>query len=427
MSANATFSATVFVGRSLKSWKTTPILRRSFGTRPRASRATSSPSTTTRPLLGSSSRMRRRMSVDFPAPDEPTRKTKSAASIARSTSRSANVPFGKRLLTSSSVITGATLPLRYVSSTVRKSEQADSTQRGDHTGRMRKNTTPFGDEVVLGGRLVATGRTLRARFRARAAVSRAGALPDRELRLGRAGRGEGRDRGDLRVAGGHDLHAHRRAPENADLVERRADNDAGRGDEEHFLDALVDDLDRSDVAGLRSERGEDDALPAAALRRKLIDGCALAVPIRGDREHLGARPDDAHADDPIALPEANAGDALGRTAHRSGVALLERDALALLGREQDAVALVRRRDPRELVALPEGDRDEARAADVGVLLQGRLLDEALAGRHDEELGRARLAQRHERGDALALLHRLEDVLDRRALRRPARIRHRVPL
>ena len=39
-SANATFSQTVLCESSLKSWKTTPMLRRSFGTRPRRSVST---------------------------------------------------------------------------------------------------------------------------------------------------------------------------------------------------------------------------------------------------------------------------------------------------------------------------------------------------------------------------------------------------
>ena len=46
-SANATFSQTDLRGSSLKSWNTIPILRRTFGTWRRLSRARSSPSTTT--------------------------------------------------------------------------------------------------------------------------------------------------------------------------------------------------------------------------------------------------------------------------------------------------------------------------------------------------------------------------------------------
>ena len=99
-SANATFSQTVLVGSSLKSWKTMPILRRIFGTWRRGSRARSWPSRTTSPWVASSSRMSSLMSVDLPAPDGPTRKTKSPSGMTRSTSRSASLPFGYRFVTS---------------------------------------------------------------------------------------------------------------------------------------------------------------------------------------------------------------------------------------------------------------------------------------------------------------------------------------
>ncbi len=93
-SANATFSRTERVGRSLKSWKTMPIVRRSSGTFRRGTRARSRPSTTTSPLVGSSSRIRSLRSVDLPAPDGPTRKTNSPSPRVRSTSWRAALPFG---------------------------------------------------------------------------------------------------------------------------------------------------------------------------------------------------------------------------------------------------------------------------------------------------------------------------------------------
>ena len=68
-SAKAMFSQTVLVGRSLKSWNTMPILRRTCGTFRRGSRARSSPSSDDLPCVASSSRMSSFMSVDLPAPD----------------------------------------------------------------------------------------------------------------------------------------------------------------------------------------------------------------------------------------------------------------------------------------------------------------------------------------------------------------------
>src|SRR5579884_1981028 len=76
-SAKATFCATVERGSSLKSWKTMPNLRRSLGSRRRGMRVISEPSTKMRPLEATSSRMSSRTRVDLPAPEAPTRKTKS--------------------------------------------------------------------------------------------------------------------------------------------------------------------------------------------------------------------------------------------------------------------------------------------------------------------------------------------------------------
>src|SRR5439155_25276916 len=78
--------------------------------------------------------------------------------------------------------------------------------------------------------------------------------------------------------------------------------------------------------------------------------------------------------------------------------------------------------PGEFVAFAQGDRDEARSADVRVLRKRRLLDEALARRHDQVLGRRTVAERDQRRDTLAGLHRFEDVLDWRALGGAARVR-----
>ena len=75
--ANATFSYTVLFGRSLKSWNTHPMLRRSWGTFQWLSCEMSRPATTIRPLVACSSRSRSLRKVDFPEPDGPTRKTNS--------------------------------------------------------------------------------------------------------------------------------------------------------------------------------------------------------------------------------------------------------------------------------------------------------------------------------------------------------------
>src|SRR5919201_536402 len=65
--------------------------------------------------------------------------------------------------------------------------------------------------------------------------------------------------------------------------------------------------------------------------------------------------------------------------------------------------------------------------DVAVLGERRLLHEALAGRHHQVRQRRTFPDRDERRYPLAGLHRLEDVLDRSALRGAARVRELVGL
>ena len=88
-SANATFSYTVLLVRSLKSWKTEPMLRRRYGTFHDDSVAMSLPATKIRPCSGDSSLFTRRRNVDLPEPDAPTRKTNSPFSTSTVASLSA--------------------------------------------------------------------------------------------------------------------------------------------------------------------------------------------------------------------------------------------------------------------------------------------------------------------------------------------------
>src|SRR2546423_15456256 len=109
------------------------------------------------------------------------------------------------------------------------------------------------------------------------------ALLQAESRLRGPRRREGRDRRDLRLAGGDRVDALGRAAEHPDLIHRDADHDAGRRDEEDLLALLVDDLDGRDVPRLRGDRGEDHALPATVVRREVLDLRPLAVAVLRDR------------------------------------------------------------------------------------------------------------------------------------------------
>ncbi|CPU65818.1 Uncharacterised protein [Mycobacteroides abscessus] len=90
-SANATFSNTVLLGSRRKSWNTTPIWRRSFGTFQLDIDPRSRPATKTLPFVGRSSRRTRCRHVDLPEPDAPTRKTNSPRRTSNDTSSTAGL------------------------------------------------------------------------------------------------------------------------------------------------------------------------------------------------------------------------------------------------------------------------------------------------------------------------------------------------
>src|SRR6185369_11187235 len=168
-------------------------------------------------------------------------------------------------------------------------------------------------------------------------AGRDGSAGQVELRLRRPRHGERRYRRDLRLPDGHDLDAHRRAAKSAHLLERCADHDSIRCDEKDLLGALVDHLDRGDVAGLRGQRREDHPLATTALRRELRDGGPLAEAVLSYGERLGPGPGDPHADDLVALLQPDAGDTLRLPAHRPGIRSFESDRFALPRGEEDAV------------------------------------------------------------------------------------------
>ena len=85
----ATFSRIVFRLRSLKSWKTTPIARRSSGICPSGMAVTFRPPTRIWPWEGSSSRKTSFRKVVLPAPEGPVRKQNSPFCTASVTSERA--------------------------------------------------------------------------------------------------------------------------------------------------------------------------------------------------------------------------------------------------------------------------------------------------------------------------------------------------
>src|SRR5699024_9417286 len=78
--AKATLAKTVLFGSRRKSWNTVPIPRRRYGTFQLGIFTTDFPAMWIRPAVGTSSRRMRRMTVDLPEPEAPTRNTNSPRS-----------------------------------------------------------------------------------------------------------------------------------------------------------------------------------------------------------------------------------------------------------------------------------------------------------------------------------------------------------
>src|SRR3954447_16582740 len=102
----ATLSYTVRFGSSLKSWNTTPMLRRSRGTFLRGIERSSWPEMRISPSCASSSFISSRMQVDLPQPVGPTRKTNSPRPIRSETRSTPTEPPSYSLVTSRNSTTG---------------------------------------------------------------------------------------------------------------------------------------------------------------------------------------------------------------------------------------------------------------------------------------------------------------------------------
>ena len=84
----------------------------------------------------------------------------------------------------------------------------------------------------------------------------------------------------------------------------------------------------------------------------------------------------SHADDLVLVAQADALDAARGAAHRAHLLLGEADGAPLARGQQDVVLAVGEADLDEAIAVVDGERDDARRADVGERLERGLLDHA---------------------------------------------------
>ncbi len=95
---------------------------------------------------------------------------------------------------------------------------------------------------------------------------------------------------------------------------------------------------------------------------------------------------DGGSDDVVSLAEGDAAVAGGGAAHGAEILLVEADGLAVVGGEEDDLLTVGDARGDELVVLLDVDGDDAAGHDVGEVLEGGLLDGAVAGGEEDVLG-----------------------------------------
>src|SRR6185312_3223283 len=150
------------------------------------------------------------------------------------------------------------------------------------------------------------------------------------------------------------------APEDGDLIHRRAHQRAGGADQHDLLPGH--DLERRDgravaIGGLQ----RDDTLAAPAMLRKLRQRRQFAVAGSRCGENV-ALADDDQGDQLLALTQLDAAHAGGLAPHRPYFGLGEANRLAAAGHEDDLALSIGERDPDQPVVVGQIHGDDAAGA-----------------------------------------------------------------
>src|SRR5204863_6685602 len=118
----------------------------------------------------------------------------------------------------------------------------------------------------------------------------------------------------------------------------------------------------------------------------------------------------ADRDDVIAFAKIDAADSACRTSHRANVGLVKFNRHAVVRRNEDLPLAVGADDVEELVAFVDVDGVDAGDADVLVIGERCLFDDAVLGDHRQIDLFAKIADGHY-GDEPALLRELDEIDD----------------
>jgi len=167
-----------------------------------------------------------------------------------------------------------------------------------------------------------------------------------------------------------------------DFRDAGADHLALVGDEHEFV-GIANGEGTGDSAGFLGGFHRDDALSAAGLDAVFLEAGAFAEAVFSGDEKLGVLVHDGGGDDVVAFFRADAPDADRVAALVAHFFLVEADALAAVGDENNFVLAVRHLAIDEAVAFLDFDGDDAAFADVFEVVEIRLFDDAAAGGKDD--------------------------------------------
>src|SRR6266849_3801746 len=142
---------------------------------------------------------------------------------------------------------------------------------------------------------------------------------------------------------------------------------------------------RAWASGPSSTNTASSIAAAAMLDAVFVELGPLAHALFGDREQRGLAAYHDHVDDMVFLIELDPLHAGGRASHIAHVFLVEANAHAVPGRQDDVVLAVRDLDVDQLVALLDVDGTDADRARIAEFREHRLLDDAGFGREQQEL------------------------------------------
>src|SRR6185369_11342523 len=161
-----------------------------------------------------------------------------------------------------------------------------------------------------------------------------------------------------------------------DFRDRRAHQRAA-GADQHDLVVRLHQQRPDHLAVALADLQGDDALPAAAVDREILDQRALAIAVLRSRQHHALLVDDDQRDHLFAHRQADAAHARRRTAHRPHVVLVEADRFAAARAQDDLAVAVGDIDADQAVGALQLDRDDAGLARTRERFERGLLDRAL--------------------------------------------------